>query len=182
MTPFFSHNSAQFRHRFPAAPQSPLSCSTCVHSARPASLQTPAGRLRASQHRAFPAHPNGPPTMGFGSHAGLAIRMGRIPHPGVAKVMTMAARSGDLPAAWVACGRPTSWANVMRKWKAAAAEQRPATAERARPPARAARSRSRGSHSVQREQPTLRTGAKKTRRTSHQVHAHDMSMPIRTVT
>ena len=53
--------------------------------------------------------------------------MGRIECSDIAKAFAMAARGMDLHAAWVKCGRPGTWGNIQRRFKAKAsapAEQR----------------------------------------------------------
>ena len=46
--------------------------------------------------------------------------MGRIESSDIAKAFVMAARGMDLHAAWVKCGQPGTWGNVLRRYKAKA--------------------------------------------------------------
>jgi hypothetical protein len=51
------------------------------------------------------------------------IGMPRTKAPEVEKVLKLAGRSGNLAAAWDKLGRPGTWGNMLRHWKAAAADE-----------------------------------------------------------
>jgi hypothetical protein len=45
-----------------------------------------------------------------------ALRMARLANHRIEKVFKMAAKGVELHAAWLRCGSPTTWGNVLRKW------------------------------------------------------------------
>ena len=45
------------------------------------------------------------------------MAMGRQENEAVGKVFVMAGRGMDLQKAWERCGKPTTWGNVLRRYK-----------------------------------------------------------------